>query len=327
MGPPLRLLYGRAGHFQPVELLVIIRKIGGFMHNLPSLNGLRAFEVAARCGSFVLAGQELGVSSAAVSLQVKSLEDHLGKKLFVRKGNRISLTDAGEDMYPKLARAFGELSEAAQIVRSNKRTRQLVISVLPALSKHWFLPKALRFRDETGVSLDIRVQEDPIDFEREEIDIRLTYGSAFYAGYRKIPMYSDDAVPVCAPSFWAQYGDPGGLLTNVPDAKLIHNKWGPSYASEPLWADWRRAAGSGGATPVSPGLTVSDMSLAIAAAKQEAGVALAASILVKSDIESGSLISPSAIALPMKKDYVCVLPNARAEVLTVRLLLEFLGLN
>jgi len=297
------------------------------MHNLPSLNGLRAFEVAARCGSFVLAGNELGVSSAAVSLQVKSLEEHLGKRLFVRKGNRISLTDAGEEMYPKLARAFGELSEAAQIMRSNKRPRQLVVSVLPALSELWFLPKALSFRDRAGVSLDIRVQEDPIDFEREAIDIRLTFGSAFYPGYRHIPLFSDFAIPVCTPSFWAQYSDPEGVLANVPDAKLIHSKWGPSYASEPAWSDWRSKAGTARVTLSDPGLVLSDMSLAISAAKQEAGVALAPSVLVKSDINSGSLISPSEVNLPMKKDYVCVFPNARAESPAVRLFLDFMGLN
>ncbi len=297
------------------------------MHNLPSLNGLRAFEVAARCGSFVLAGNELGVSSAAVSLQVKSLEDHLGKRLFVRKGNRISLTDAGEEMYPKLARAFGELSDAAQIVRSNKRTRQLVVSVLPALSERWFLPKALGFKEKTGISLDIRVQEDPIDFEREAIDIRLTFGAAFYPEYRQIPLFSDVAIPVCAPSFWAQYADPEGALTNIPDTKLIHSKWGPSYASEPVWSDWRSKAGTGEAPLSNPGLVLSDMSLAISAAKQEAGIALVPSLLVKADIVSGSLISPSEVSLPMKKDYICVFPNARAGTPTVRSFLEYLELK
>ena len=297
------------------------------MHNLPSLNGLRAFEVAARCGSFVLAGNELGVSSAAISLQVKSLEDHLGKMLFLRKGNRISLTDAGEEMYPKLARAFGELSDAAQIVRSNKRTRQVVVSVLPALSDRWFLPKALSFRKETGISLDIRVQEDPIDFEREAIDVRLTFGSAFYPGYRQIPLFSDFALPVCSPSFWEQYSDPDGMMTNIPDTKLIHHKWGPAYASEPVWADWRREAGTASVALTNPGLILSDMSLAISAANQNAGVALTPSMLVKADLISGSLISPTKVTLPMKKDYVCVVPNARAETSTVRLLLEYLGLN
>ncbi len=295
--------------------------------NLPSLNGLRAFETAARCGSFVLAGAELGVSSAAVSLQIKNLENHLGKKLFVRKGNRISLTDAGEEMYPKLARAFGELSDAAQIARSNKRSRQLVVSVLPALSELWFLPKALKFKDETGVSLDIRVQEDPVEFEREEIDIRLTYGSVLYGGYRQIPLFFDVSRPVCSPAFWAQYYDPQGKLANVPDALLIHNKWGPSYASEPLWSDWRRAAGSEAVEILNPGLVVSDVSLAISAAKQDAGIALVSSTLVNSDLASGRLISPSDITLPMKKGYVCVFPIARAEMPTVRLLLDSLGLG
>ena len=296
------------------------------MYNLPSLNGLRAFETAARCGSFVLAGDELGVSSAAVSLQVKSLEGHLGKRLFVRKGNRITLTDAGEEMYPKLAHAFAELSDAAQIVRSNKRTRQLAVSVLPALSERWFLPKALGFKKETGISLDIRVQEDPIDFEREAIDIRLTFGSTFYPEYRQIPLFSDVAVPVCAPSFWEQYSDPDGKLTNIPDAMLIHNKWGPSYASEPVWVDWRRVAGIADAPLSDPGLILSDTSLAIAAAKQQAGIALTPSILVKSDIDSGLLIVPSKVTLPMKKDYACVFPNARAEASTIRLFLEYFGL-
>ncbi len=297
------------------------------MRNLPSLNGLRAFEVAARCGSFVLAGEELGVSSAAVSLQVKSLENHLGKKLFVRKGNRISLTDAGEEVYPKLARAFDELSKAADVVRGSKRNRQLVISVLPALSELWLLPKALSFQDQSGASLDIRVQEDPIDFEREAVDMRFTYESTLYADYRQKTLFSDVAIPVCTPSFWAQYSDPEGTLANVPDTKLIHNNWGPSYASEPNWSDWRREARTADAKLSGPSLAVSDTALAISAAKQKAGIALVPSILVKREISSGSLISPSEITLPMKKSYVCIYPNARAEFSTFRLFLEFLGLS
>lgn len=108
---------------------------------------------------------------------------------------------------------------------------------------------------------------------------------------------------------------------------IIHNKWGPSYASEPLWSDWRHKAGYERAALSNPGLVVSDMPLAISAAKQEAGVALAPRCLVQSDIESGALVSPSNISLPMKKDYVCVFPNARAEIASVRLLLEFLDLK
>ncbi|NOD34550.1 MULTISPECIES: LysR family transcriptional regulator [unclassified Ruegeria] len=299
----------------------------GYGHTLPPLTALRAFEAAARCGSFVLAGKELSVSSAAISLQIKTLEDHLGKKLFVRKGNRISLTDAGEMMYPKLARAFEEMSEAARIVRSDTSTRQLVVSVLPALAELWFLPKAITFTEETGISLDVRVQEDPIDFEREAIDIRLTYGSALYPGYRETRLFSDVAIPVCAPWFCEAYPNMDEALTNVPDNKFIHNKWGSNYASEPLWSDWRRQVESD-ATPFSDaGLTINDLTFAIATAKRGAGIALVPSVLAKTDLASGLLVIPSKHALKMKKDYVCVIPHARFDTSAVRQFSAHLALN
>ena len=297
------------------------------MRNLPPLNGLRAFEAAARCGSFVLAGQELGVSSAAVSLQVKSLEEHLGKKLFLRNGNRISLTDAGEEIYPTLARAFREITETAQIMRNNKRARQLVISVLPSLSELWLLPKITKFKAQTGVSLDIRVEADPIDFARDAVDIRFTYGSKFYSDFKEVKLFSDVAIPVCAPSLWEQFSDTDGTLENIPDAMLIHNKWGPSYSSEPRWTDWRLKAQSKMVEFSDPGFIISDTSLAISLARQGAGICLVPSRLVATELTSEVLMSPSYISLPMKKDYVCIFPNARAEYPVLQVFLEFLGLS
>ncbi len=284
------------------------------MRSIPSLNGLRAFEAAARCGSFVLAGTELGVSSAAVSLHVKSLEDYLGKKLFVRRGNRISLTDAGEEMYPKLARAFTELADATQVADVPRRSRSLVVSVLPALSEPWLLPRALNFQQDTGITLDIRVQDDPIDFEREAVDLRLTYGSALYAGYSEFPLFSSSSIPVCSLAFWDKLSDPDAKLSNVPDAMLIHNRWGPSYSSEPLWSDWFELADTGRDTAANPQLVTNDMMLAISAAKRSAGVALAPEDLVAADIAAGALIAPSKVKLPMKKTYVGIYPNARSEL-------------
>ncbi|WP_350334259.1 LysR substrate-binding domain-containing protein [Coralliovum pocilloporae] len=295
------------------------------MINLPSLTGLRAFEAAARCGSFVLAGQELGVSSAAVSLQIKNLEEHLEKKLFVRKGNRIYLTDAGEMMYPRLARAFGELSDAARLVRNERHSRQLVISVLPALADLWFLPRATAFREKTGIALDIRVEDDPVDFEREAIDVRLTYRSALYAGYHHQTLFSDVAVPVCTPAFRDQHAGVDGTLNTIPDAYLIHIRWGPGYASEPLWQEWRRVAGCSEADLSDAGLCTNDISLAISLARRGAGIALVPSVLAQPDIAAGALVVPSPHHLPMKKDYVCVLSNARLESPMVRSFLTVLA--
>ncbi len=111
------------------------------MRKLPPLNSLRAFEAAARFGSFVLAGQELGVSSAAVSLQVKTLEENLGKKLFLRQGNRILLTDAGVGLFPRVGSALDEISDAAQALRRVRRSRQLVISVVESFAELWLISR------------------------------------------------------------------------------------------------------------------------------------------------------------------------------------------
>ncbi|WP_419907825.1 LysR family transcriptional regulator [Hoeflea sp.] len=296
------------------------------MHRLPPLNALRAFEVAARCGSFVQAGQELGVSAAAVSLQVKNLEEHFGKQLFLRQGNRIFLTDAGEAVYPGLARVFGDLSDIAQLVWESAGRPKLIISVLPALSERWLLPRALNFRQETEVSLEIRVEADPIDFARGGADLRITYDSTFYGGYRSIPLFSDVAVPVCSPSFWNRHGDPEGTLENVPDTHLIHYNWGAGYSSEPNWGAWQKGDPGDAAQRKTQGLIISDISLAIAAARSGAGMALAPECLVAADLRSGALIAPAARTLEMSKGYVCVFPNARANYAHLQRFLAFLDI-
>ncbi len=282
------------------------------MHILPPLNALRAFEAAARCGSFVLAATELGVSSAAVSLQVKSLEKHLGRKLFLRQGNRILLTDAGEVFYPGLARAFGEISDVTQLLRKTARGPKLVISVLPALAENWLLPRLAQFRAQTDIALDIRVEHDPVDFLGEAIDIRLTYSTTYYADYRKHSLFPAVSVPVCTPDFWDQYGDRGCYLCSVPEAFFIHNIWGPEYWSEPNWQQWMKQAGRGGVANIEKGMQVSDLSLAISAAKQNLGMALVPETLIQGDVAKRALICPSNIRIDTDKEYISIVANARA---------------
>jgi LysR family glycine cleavage system transcriptional activator len=294
------------------------------MYNLPPLNALRAFEAAARSGSFVQAGQELGVSSAAISLQVKSLEQHLGKNLFFRKGNRIFLTDSGEAIYPKAAKAFGHLSDISLLVQNHSARPQLSISVLPALSELWLLPKAIQFRQEFGISLALSVDNDPIDFIQNGTDLRITYGSAYYEGYRTLPLFTDVAIPVCASSFWQRHWDAEGNLSNVPDSLLIHNAWGRNYSTEPSWAQWMKA-NSGKVSSINKELVISDISLAIAAARNGTGIALVPKSLAADDLRKGALIAPCSTELKMKKAYVCIFANARSQYLILQQFLEFLG--
>lgn len=297
------------------------------MRKLPPLNSLRAFEAAARFGSFVLAGQELGVSSAAVSLQVKTLEENLDKKLFLRQGNRILLTDAGVGLFPRVGNALDEISDAAQSLRRVRHSRQLVISVVESFAELWLMSRVASFCPEKSVTLDIRVQNDPIDFAKDSVDLRLTYGSAYYPGYHEHVLFADVAIPVCSPTFWKNHQDPTGDLSTVPQDKLIHVNWGPNYSSNPAWTAWFKHTENPHQDLDAPGLIISNLSLAVAAARSGLGVVLAPSKLVEQDIKAGTLIPASEISLKMAQPYVCIFPNARADYGALRLFLDHLGIS
>ncbi|MBU2981934.1 LysR family transcriptional regulator [Lentibacter algarum] len=277
------------------------------------LNALRSFECAARCGGFVQAGKELGVSSAAVSLQVKNLETYYGKELFLRLGNKIFLTDAGESIYPDVAGALEQLSHTSEKLQRSRKRGQFVISVLPAMSEFWLLPRLAQISEGLEVSLDIRVEHDPIDFEQSGVDLRLTYDSRYYKEYYRFEILADVAVPTCSPEFWESYKNLGNTLSDVPARYFLHNRWGPAFASEPSWEDWFQSTGTPEGFADTAGFSFSDTSLVISAARRGLGVALAPRSFLKEDVEAGRLVVPSDIALPMTHSYVAICPHAKRQ--------------
>ncbi|MCX7302397.1 MAG: LysR substrate-binding domain-containing protein [Rhodobacterales bacterium] len=269
--------------------------------SLPPLNALRAFEVAARCGSFVMAAAELGVTAAAVSQQVKSLETRLGKRLFERQGNRIVMTDAGRALYPRLESAFADLAAATDDLTDAPVRHRLVISVLPALAEHWLIPRL------KGLTLDpaieIRMEEDPVNLVRDGIDLRLTYGAHFYPDHKIEVLFRDEVTAVAAPSF------PGRetRLSDQPDSAFVHTGWGPSFGTQPGWSQW-----FAGRDPDATwgGLTVHHVGLALAAARAGLGVALVPERLAASDLAQGRLFRLEDRSLPLRWDFVLVHSHA-----------------
>ena len=282
------------------------------MKPLPPLNALRAFEVAARTGSFVQAGAELGVSSAAVSQQVKQLESFLGKQMFRRQGNQISLTDAGRTVYPRLERSLGDIAELTASIRQGQAKSQIVISVLPTMAELWLIPRLAGFA-HLG-SVEIRLAEDPVNFAADGIDLRVTYDPSPYPDYRIDPLFCDRIVPVCSPEFLA--GLPKGekgRIENLPDDAFIHTDWGSEYASQPSWSAWMALARYSRFLDPAQGLRLEQTSLAVAAARQGLGVALVPEGIAALDIGAGRLQRVHELALPMLSDYVLVSPNALAR--------------
>lgn len=274
------------------------------MPEMPPLNALRAFEVAARCGSFVLAGAELGVTSAAVSAQVRALEDHIGKRLFLRQGNRISLTDAGQALYPRLESALTEISGVTAEVRATRARPGLVISALPSLAEHWLVPALRGFTARAG--LEIRIEDDPAPPARTGADLRLAYGASPYADHRIETLFSDAFVPVCAPEFPRPEG-----VAGLPDSAFIHTDWGPAYATQPSWPAWLALARIRRTADPARGLRAGTTGLALIAARDGLGVALVPSRLAAQEVAAGRLVQPEPTGLPMSAPYVMVWSPSR----------------
>ncbi|MQT15312.1 LysR substrate-binding domain-containing protein [Segnochrobactrum spirostomi] len=298
------------------------------MNPLPPLNAVKAFEVAARTGQFTLAAAELGVSSAAVSQQIRNLEAHFGKQLFVRNGNRITLTDAGQAIYPQVSRALGEIaSVSARLLEGELRTK-LVVSVPFSLAEHWLAPR-LQGLMETypHIAIDIRVEDDPVDLMRRHIDLRISYGDYHYSGVSVIPLVHDEVLPVCSPGFWRRYGQEAGGLTSLHQSHFIHTDWGPNYASHPTWSEWFAQQGSARRLDPSLGRRVGLSSLAISAAQLGLGVALGQRVLARGGLEAGRLIALSPFSARLGYAYCAFVPRSRLGRPEVALLVDLLGRN
>ena len=272
------------------------------------LNALQAFERAARAGSFAVAAVELGVTATAVSQHIRLLEDRFGKQVFYRRPNGVELTDAGRDLFLRVAGAFAELSEAAAHLRTSALRPRAVISVIPSVGELWVLPQLAGLADRAGVQV-IEDNQDPIDFAGQGVDIRITYGAAAYPNQMVVTLFHDRMLPVAAPEVAAGMAD--GALS-APDALLIHTQWGPTYANPQSWTGWHQAMGSTRRPDLGKGLSVDRLVIAATAARQGLGVALLPETLAAADLASGTLVAAGPAAGRMPQPYVMVArPAAR----------------
>jgi len=253
---------------------------------LPPLNALRAFEASARRGSFSLAAAELGVTSAAVSLQVRKLEEFFGKTLFTRGHNHIALTDAGMAVYGESAHAFDRLAGVTGRILGQPATRSLCVSVLPSLAERWLAPRlAPKLEALAGGGLYIRVEDDPVDLARDGIDLRLTYGAHFYPGAASVVLYQEQMAAVIAPT----HSGAGVSVEALSERQFIHVEWGQHYHDHLGWNDWFAAIDLPRQIAPANGMRLANASLALAFAESGGGAALVHASLSEKSIEEGRL--------------------------------------
>lgn len=278
------------------------------MLKLPPLNALKSFESAARTGSYVAAAAELNVSPAAVSQQVRNLERFFRRKLFTRLNNRIVLTDAGLAVQAGITPALEDIAMLSQRMLAAASRAKLVVSVIPSLAECWFVPGFAAFADSASLRIDLRVEEDPVDFSSGEIDLRILYGSAAYPGLRMVPLFRDEVLPLCAPDFAARI-----TMASAPDDLLIHTSWGQDFASHPSWSEW--FAQSQPARRIDPGKghRVGSSLLAVDFARRGLGIALGQRALAAEWISRGELTVLDPRSLPLGHEYCAVFPATKSR--------------
>ncbi|HYE00848.1 MAG TPA: transcriptional regulator GcvA [Alphaproteobacteria bacterium] len=269
----------------------------------PPLIALRSFEAAARRSSFLAAADELGVTPAAVSHQVKRLEQHLGVRLFHRSHRAVTLTPAGAGLAESLRDVFDRLNAALARTMGEGGTR-IEVSALPSLAAKWLAPRLHRFAARHP-DFEVRVDATDAlaDFGRQPVDIALRYGAGDYPGLHAEWLASAEVAPVCSPVLAAgRLAEPADLLRHT----LLHFDSGQGDDRHMTWASWFAAAGVAG--PVPRGPVFNNFHLAQEAAAAGHGVALGLAGLVEADLAAGRLVRPFPIALPNRRAFWLVLP-------------------
>lgn len=282
-------------------------------YRLPSLSLLRTFEAAARHLSFKKAAAEVCVTPAAVSQQIRALEAYLGVPLFHRKVRALALSEHGAAMLPGIRKGFDCLAAAVESTRQES-AGPLVVTAPPSFASHWLVPRLPRFAAaHPDVDLRLASTSDTVDGPREasvldslrtdpreaRSDVAILYGKGRYPGFRVVPLFAPDYVPVCAPALVE-----AGLHAppDLPRFALIHD----DTLSDVGWTAWLHKAG------LDPQLArrgrhFSNAALALAATLDGQGVVLAPRPLVAERIRAGHLVIPFDLGLPSPSAYYLVM--------------------
>ena len=276
---------------------------------LPSLNGLRAFEAAARHLSFTRAAQELNVTQTAISHQIGRLEAELGIKLFVRQTRSLSLTQEAKEYLPGIRAAFQDLRQATERLLRKDDDHVLTVSTLTSFAAKWLMPRLSQFQ-QANPAIDVRVTTSTalVDFARDGVDVAVRHGRGHWPGVRADWLMADDIFPVCSPALLK-----GKYPLKKPEDLAHHTLLHTSDGFEDDWRVWLTAAGLPSDISELPGLT-SDMAfMTIQSAIDGLGVAIVRTAFVEADIAKGRLIAPFTMSLPADAGFYLVAPEEKAD--------------
>jgi LysR family transcriptional regulator, glycine cleavage system transcriptional activator len=282
---------------------------------LPPLNALRAFEATARHLSFTQAANELSVTPAALSHQIKGLESFLGQRLFERRARSIALTPAGLALYPGLHAAFLQIRQSVELVERAPNDKVLVVSAPPGFTAKWLAPRLYRFL-MANPEIDARISatQGLANFTSDGVDVAIRNSRQPTTGLWARRLLGITLLPVASPRLVAEHRltEPA-RLAGVP---LIHDDMLGS-TGVPSWTDWLAAAKVEGIN-LARGLRFSSPDHALEAAVEGAGVLLAHKALAHDDLKTGRIVAPFALELATERAFSLVCPEAHARRPKVR---------
>ncbi|MDB5634384.1 MAG: transcriptional regulator, LysR family [Tardiphaga sp.] len=287
---------------------------------LPSLNGLRAFEAAARHLSFTNAAAELNVTQTAISHQIRRLEEELGIRLFIRQNRALALTPQARDYLPGVRAAFNDLRLATDRLLRKDNDHVLTVSTLASLAAKWLLPRLSAFQ-EAHPDIDVRITTSTsmVDFKNGDVDAAIRYGRGRWPGLRADWLTADQLFPVCSPALLQ-----GGRPLRTPEDLVHHTLLHSSGGYDDDWRLWLTAAGLPTDISKQPGLSFDMIFMTLQAAIDGLGVAVGRTTYVEGDLAKGRLVVPFKISLPADAGFYLVSPEAAANTPKLKAFREWL---
>ena len=279
------------------------------------LNSLRAFEASARHLSFVKAAAELNVTPAAISHQVKRLEEYMGMKLFQRLPHELLLADEGQALLSELSEVFLRLDKIMEQALGNKLRGILKVSVAPMFAVKLLVPWLYKFNNSYP-DINVRISSNigEVDFQREDFDAAILFGRGKYPGLKVIKLFEESITPMCAPQILkGEKNSPIQDHIDFSQHTLLHDDLlNRLYPTTPNWATWLKSNGINH-VDASKGEHFSQPDHTLQAAIDGGGFALGWKGLAANDIAAGRLVQPFKLALPLGLSFYLVYPEAYAN--------------
>lgn len=279
---------------------------------VPPFAAIRAFEAAARQGNLQDAAEELGVSASAVSHQIKSLEEHLGARLFLRNNSRLSLTELGAAYQRELRQALDLIEIATARASQRQQGGRVTVNLFFSLAELWLIPLLVRFHKlHPDIEVRLVTQPEEATLAGSDIDIAIRYAptDALDTGYEFL--FEEDIVPVCSPNYIEEVGS---LRTpaDLAERRLVFCSLDPSE-----WSLWANTNGASLAN-VDHWLELDQRTFVIQAARKGIGIAMARRPYADADLEEGSLVTPYPNGVKTGFSYFLVTPERSRNLTQVK---------